>query len=74
VKFVPYQLLDGRPSLVVDGSPAAGTVLNVTHGYGAGRYAAGATRPRWRPGSRTRRPATPGGRRHRSAASFPDST
>ncbi|MGH9289662.1 MAG: DUF6687 family protein [Acidimicrobiales bacterium] len=31
MKFVPYQLLDGRPSLVVDGSPAPGTVLNVTH-------------------------------------------
>jgi hypothetical protein len=27
VKFVPYQLLDGRPSVVVDGSPAPGTVL-----------------------------------------------
>jgi hypothetical protein len=31
MKFIPYQLLDGRPSLVVDGSPAPGTVLNVTH-------------------------------------------
>jgi hypothetical protein len=31
VKFVPYQLLDGQPSLVVDGSPAPGTVLTVTH-------------------------------------------
>ena len=31
MKFVPYHLLDGRPNLVVDGSPAPGTVLNVTH-------------------------------------------
>jgi hypothetical protein len=31
MKFVPYQLLDGRPSVVVDGSPAPGTVLTVTH-------------------------------------------
>lgn len=31
VKFVPYHLLDGRPSIVVDGSPAPGTVLTVTH-------------------------------------------
>ncbi len=31
MKFVPYQLLDGRPSVIVDGSPAPGTVLNVTH-------------------------------------------
>jgi len=28
VTFVPYHLLDGRPSLIVDGSPAPGTVLN----------------------------------------------
>jgi hypothetical protein len=25
VKFVPYHLLDGRPNLVGDGSPAPGT-------------------------------------------------
>jgi hypothetical protein len=31
VKFVPYQLLDGRPSVVMDGSPAPGAVLTVTH-------------------------------------------
>jgi hypothetical protein len=31
VKFVPYHLLDGRPSVIVDGSPAPGTVLTVTH-------------------------------------------
>jgi hypothetical protein len=31
VKFVPYHQLDGRPSVVVDGSPAPGTVLCVTH-------------------------------------------
>jgi hypothetical protein len=31
VKFVPYHLLDGRPSVVLDGSPAPGTVLTVTH-------------------------------------------
>jgi len=31
MKFVPYHLLDGRPSVVVDGSPAPGTVLTVTH-------------------------------------------
>ncbi len=31
MKFVPYHLLDGQPSVVVDGSPAPGTVLNVTH-------------------------------------------
>jgi hypothetical protein len=29
--FVPYHLLDGRPSVVLDGSPAPGTVLTVTH-------------------------------------------
>jgi len=29
--FVPYPLLDGRPSVIVDGSPAPGTVLTVTH-------------------------------------------
>jgi len=29
--FVPYHRLDGRPSVVVDGSPAPGTVLTVTH-------------------------------------------
>jgi hypothetical protein len=31
LQFVPYHLLDGRPSVVVDGSPAPGTVLTVTH-------------------------------------------
>ncbi len=31
MKFVPYQQLDGRPSIVLDGSPAPGTVLTVTH-------------------------------------------
>jgi Family of unknown function (DUF6687) len=31
MKFVPYQLLDGRPSVIMDGSPAPGTVLTVTH-------------------------------------------
>jgi hypothetical protein len=31
MKFVPYHLLDGRPSVVVDGSPAPGAVLTVTH-------------------------------------------
>jgi hypothetical protein len=31
VRYVPYHLLDGRPSVVVDGSPAPGTVLTVTH-------------------------------------------
>ena len=31
MKFVPYHLLDGRPSVIVDGSPAPGTVLTVTH-------------------------------------------
>jgi hypothetical protein len=31
VKFVPYHLLDGRPSLILDGAPAPGTVLAVTH-------------------------------------------
>jgi hypothetical protein len=31
MKFVPHHLLDGRPSVVLDGSPAAGTVLTVTH-------------------------------------------
>jgi hypothetical protein len=31
MKFVPYHLLDGRPSVVVDGSPAPGTKLTVTH-------------------------------------------
>jgi hypothetical protein len=31
LKFVPYHRLDGRPSVVVDGSPAPGTLLTVTH-------------------------------------------
>jgi hypothetical protein len=31
LKFVPYHLLDGRPSVGLDGSPAPGTVLTVTH-------------------------------------------
>jgi hypothetical protein len=31
VRFVPYHRLGGRPSVVVDGSPAPGTVLTVTH-------------------------------------------
>jgi hypothetical protein len=31
MKFVPHHLLDGQPSVVVDGSPAPGTVLTVTH-------------------------------------------
>lgn len=31
MRFVPYQRLDGRPSVVVDGSPAPGAVLTVTH-------------------------------------------
>jgi hypothetical protein len=31
MKFVPYHLLDGRPSVVLDGAPAPGTVLTVTH-------------------------------------------
>src|SRR5215213_6612701 len=30
-EFIPYDLLDGRPNVVVDGSPAPGTVLTVTH-------------------------------------------
>jgi Family of unknown function (DUF6687) len=31
MKFVPYHLLDGRPSVILDGSPAPGTLLTVTH-------------------------------------------
>jgi hypothetical protein len=31
LKFVPYHLLDGRPSVILDGSPAPGTMLTVTH-------------------------------------------
>ena len=31
MKFVPHHALDGQPSVVVDGSPAPGTVLTVTH-------------------------------------------
>ena len=31
MRFVPYHLLAGRPSVIVDGSPAPGTVLTVTH-------------------------------------------
>ena len=31
MKFVPYHQLDGRPSVILDGSPAPGTVLTVTH-------------------------------------------
>ncbi len=29
--FVPYEELDGRPNVVVDGSPADGTVLCLSH-------------------------------------------
>jgi Family of unknown function (DUF6687) len=37
MRFVPYHLLDGRPSVILDGSPAPGAVLTVTHwpGYPA---------------------------------------
>jgi hypothetical protein len=37
VHFEPYHLLDGRPHIVLDGSPTDGTVLSVTHwpGYPA---------------------------------------
>jgi len=31
MRFVPHHRLDGQPSIVVDGSPAPGTVLTVTH-------------------------------------------
>ena len=31
MQFVPYHQLDGRPHLVLDGSPTGGTVLCVTH-------------------------------------------
>jgi hypothetical protein len=31
MKFVPYHHLDGRPSVILDGSPAPGTTLTVTH-------------------------------------------
>jgi len=36
-EFVPYHRLDGRPSVVVDGSPTDGTTLTLTHwpGYPA---------------------------------------
>src|SRR5579875_1328473 len=35
--YVPYHRLDGRPNVVVDGSPTDGTVLTLTHwpGYAA---------------------------------------
>jgi hypothetical protein len=37
LRYVPYHLLDGRPNVVVDGSPTRGTVLTLTHwpGYPA---------------------------------------
>src|SRR5262245_21555464 len=31
MKFVPYHLLEERPSVILDGSPAPGTLLTVTH-------------------------------------------
>jgi hypothetical protein len=31
VEYVPYEQLDGRPNVIVDGSPTEGTVLTVTH-------------------------------------------
>lgn len=31
MRYVPYHRLDGRPNVIVDGSPTAGTVLTVTH-------------------------------------------
>lgn len=31
MRFEPYHLLDGRPNVIVDGSPTEGTVLTVTH-------------------------------------------
>src|SRR5688572_4293766 len=31
MRYVPYDELDGRPNLIVDGSPTRGTVLTVTH-------------------------------------------
>ena len=31
MRFVPYHRLDGRPHVVVDGSPTEGTALTVTH-------------------------------------------
>jgi hypothetical protein len=31
VRFVPYHELEGRPNVVLDGSPTDGTVLTVTH-------------------------------------------
>ena len=37
MRYMPYDELDGRPNLIVDGSPTRGTVLTVTHwpGYPA---------------------------------------
>src|SRR5215204_1366471 len=31
MRYVPYEQLDGRSNVIVDGSPTAGTVLTVTH-------------------------------------------
>ena len=31
MRFVPYHHLDGRPNVILDGSPTDGTVLTVTH-------------------------------------------
>ena len=31
MRFLPYHELDGRPNVIVDGSPTDGTVLTVTH-------------------------------------------
>lgn len=31
MRYVPYHRLDGRPNLIVDGSPTDGTVLTETH-------------------------------------------
>ena len=36
MEYVPYEELAGRPSIVVDGTPAEGTVLTLSHWVGAG--------------------------------------
>ncbi|MGH2829107.1 MAG: DUF6687 family protein [Actinomycetota bacterium] len=36
MRYIPWDDLDGRPSIVVDGYPAEGTVLTLSHWRGAG--------------------------------------
>ena len=50
LSFVPYHELDGRSNVIVDGAPASGTVLCLTHWPGiACPPEFQADRPAWNP-------------------------